>query len=124
MLMNFSYDSLNCFSLILSGEPYLNRTLEKPPHEALRQRITVHYTFHGLDPDEISQYISHRISLAGGSPSIIAPDAMNAISGYCQGNPRIIDNIMTDAITLGSQLKKDTIDADVILAAVNEQSLG
>lgn len=48
MLMNFSYDSLNCFSLILSGESYLNRTLEKPPHEALRQRITVHYTFQGL----------------------------------------------------------------------------
>ena len=50
-MMNFNYDSFNCFTLILSGEPYLNNTLEKPVHEALRQRITVHYSFRGLGPD-------------------------------------------------------------------------
>ncbi len=36
MLMNFRFDSLNCFTLILSGEPVLNHTLERPIHEALR----------------------------------------------------------------------------------------
>ena len=124
MLMNFSYDSLNCFSLVLSGESYLNRTLEKPPHEALRQRITVHYDFQGLQADEIPQYIFHKLSLAGGSPSIIGEDALSAVTGYCQGNPRILDNLMTDALTLGAQLKRQVIDSEVILAAVNEQALG
>ena len=57
MLMNFNYDSLNCFTLILCGEPYLNSTLTKPMHESLRQRITVHYNFQGLGPDEIPKYI-------------------------------------------------------------------
>jgi hypothetical protein len=47
MLMNYGYDSLNCFTLILCGEPHLNSTLKKPVHEALRQRITVHYNFSG-----------------------------------------------------------------------------
>lgn len=42
MLLNHSYDSLNCFSLVLVGEPYLNHILDKQVHEALRQRITVH----------------------------------------------------------------------------------
>ena len=64
MLMNFKYDSLNCFTLILSGEPVLNRTLKRPIHEALRQRIAVHYTFQGLDPDETSAYIKHKIRVA------------------------------------------------------------
>lgn len=40
-----------------------------------------------------------------------------------QGNPRLIDNIMTDAITLGSQMEKKTIDSEVILAAANNQQL-
>ncbi|MGI6500035.1 MAG: hypothetical protein ACOX1S_03985 [Anaerostipes sp.] len=101
MLMIFSYDSLNCFSLILSGEPYLNRTLEKPPHEALRQRVTIHYDFQGLQPDEIGPYIFHKLSLASGSPSILGDDALHAISGYCQGNLRILYNLMTDVLTLG-----------------------
>jgi type II secretory pathway predicted ATPase ExeA len=95
MLMNFKYDSLNCFTLILSGEPVLNRTLERPIHEALKQRITIHYTFKGLNPDETKAYILHKIHLSGGSESIMGEDAIIAAAGYCKGNPRIIDNLMT-----------------------------
>lgn len=124
MLMNSKYDSLNCFTLILSGEPTLNRTLERPIHEALRQRITVHYTFQGLNPDETCAYIKHKIVTAGGCESIISDDALTALSGYCKGNPRIIDNVMTTALKAGYQMEKTVIDSDVILAAVNEQALG
>ena len=124
MLMNFRYDSLNCFTLILSGEPLLNRTLERSIHESLRQRITVHYTFQGLNPDETKAYILHKIKTAGGAPSIIGDDAINALTGYCKGNPRIIDNLMTTALKAGAQLQKSCIDSDVILTAVNDQTLG
>ncbi|MDO5409215.1 MAG: AAA family ATPase [Lachnospiraceae bacterium] len=124
MLMNFSYDSLNCFSLILSGETLLNRTLEKPVHEALRQRITVHYTFQGLQTDEVTAYIYHKLALAGGSRAIMGEDALSAVTRYCQRNPRIIDTIMTNALTLGAQTQKQVIDSEIILAAVNEQTLG
>jgi len=61
MIMNYGYDSLNCFTLILCGEPYLNSTLEKPMNEALRQRITVHYNFTGLNDFEVSDYILHKL---------------------------------------------------------------
>ena len=124
MLMNYQYDSLNCFSLILSGETRLNFNLEKPVHEALKQRITVHYNFKGLSPDEISDYIHHKISLAGGASSILAPNAIPTIAGFCHGNPRIIDNLMSDALVLGIQLNAKTIDAEVIMAAANAQVLG
>ena len=123
MLMNFSYDSVNCFTLILSGEPYLNNTLEKSIHEALRQRITVHYAFQGLNPDEVVAYVRHKLRLAGGADTLIGEDALSALTSYCHGNPRIIDNVMSDALVLGAQLEKTTIDSDVLLAAVNEQAL-
>lgn len=123
MLMNFRYDSVNCFTLILSGEPYLNNTLEKPIHEALRQRITVHYAFKGLQPNEIPSYIRHKLRLAGGADTMIGEDAISAITGYCHGYPRIIDNVMSDALILGAQLGRACIDSEVMLAAVNEQTL-
>lgn len=44
MPMNYEYDSINCFTLILYGEPHLNNTLKKPVHEALCQRVSVQYT--------------------------------------------------------------------------------
>ena len=124
LIMNYNCDSLNCFNLILCGEPYLNNTLSKPVHESLRQRLTVHYNFEGLNDEEVSAYILHKIELAGGARSIIDPAALGSIHGYAGGNPRVIDNIMTDALMIGSQQDKKTIDIETILAAVNNQSLG
>jgi type II secretory pathway predicted ATPase ExeA len=123
MLMNHGYDSLNCFTLILSGEPHLNHILDKPIHEALRQRITVHYNYEGLGDDEVSEYIFHKFRIAGAAPSILGEGVISAIHGYARGNPRLIDNLMTDALTIGAQYDKKTIDSDVILAAINSQSL-
>lgn len=123
MLMNYNFDSLNCFTLILCGEPHLNRTLCKPIHESLRQRITVHYDFQGLTDQEVADYIYHKIERAGGSRSIIEPAAVAAVHGYSSGNPRVIDDIMRDAITIGAQKDCKTINSDIILAAVNNQSL-
>ena len=123
MIMNQGYDSLNCFTLILCGEPYLNHTLEKSFHEALKQRITVHYNYQGLDDGEVSSYISHKLSCAGAAKTIISEAALSAVHSYSQGNPRIIDNLMTTALTLGAQMEKLEIDADVILASVNACSL-
>lgn len=122
MLMNFNYDSLNCFTLILIGEPVLNNTLAKPIHESLKQRITIHYNFKGLGDDEVAEYVTHKIQSAGGARSIISDAALAALHSHCHGNPRIIDNLMTDALNLGAQLDKPCIDPDMILAAVNNQS--
>lgn len=82
MLMNQKYDSVNCFSLILCGEPYLNHILEKQINEALRQRIVVHYNFHGLTDQEVSDYIRQKIQNAGGSSDIIDTAASSIMDTY------------------------------------------
>lgn len=124
MLMNYGYDSVNCFTLILCGESHLNAILRKPIHEALRQRITIHYNYAGLSDDEVIAYVIHKLEHAGSSRAIIEDAALNAVAGHTHGNPRLIDNIMTDALTIGAQQEKKCIDTDVILAAVNNQNLG
>jgi len=123
MIMNYAYDSLYCFTVVLLGEPHLNRILEKPIHEALRQRITIHYNFSGLSAEEANEYIRHKLSVAGGSSAILTEGVFSAVYGFSQGNPRLIDNVMSDALTLGAQLGKQTIDTEVIFAAVENQLL-
>ena len=123
MLMNYGYDSVNYFTLILCGETHLNDTLRKPVHEALRQRITVHYYYAGLSDDEVSKYILHKLQLTSASTTIIDPAALAAAHSFTQGNPRLIDNLMTDALTIGSQQDRKVIDAEIIRAAVDNQGL-
>ena len=48
-------------------------------------------------------YIWQKIQNAGENPEIIDTAAISSIHSYSQGNPRLIDNVMTDAMTLGSQ---------------------
>lgn len=124
LLMNQEYDSLDCFSLVLLGLPHVNNIFEKPIHEALKQRIVVHYNYSGLTKDETAEYIYTRIEAAQGSRTIVEEAAVHAISGYAQGVPRTINAIMTNALLLGAQQNKRTIDAETVLAASNNLILG
>ena len=124
IILNFGCDSLNCVCLVLCGEPHFNNTLLKPVHEALLQRITVHYNFRGLLDNEIADYVRHKVTQAGGASSIISESALNALHGHSHGMPRVIDNIMEDALFIGAQNDKQSIDSEVILAAVENRNLG
>lgn len=123
MIMNHAYDSLNCFTLVLCGEPHLNHTLQKPVHEALRQRITIHYNYEGLSEQETAAYIAHKFALAGASVGILGEGVLASVHGYAAGNPRIIDSLMGEALTLGAQLGLETLNTDIIMAATNNLAL-
>jgi general secretion pathway protein A len=124
LLMNQEFDSMDCFALIMIGLPHMNGILEKSVHEALKQRIVVHYNFNGLSPDETSQYVYSRIEAAGGAHSIIDEAAVHTVAGFSKGIPRVINSVMTNALILGAQLKKQSIDTETILAASNSLALG
>jgi len=123
MLMNFSMDSKDCFSLALIGQPILNNILGKQIHRALSQRIVINYDFQGLSEMEAKEYIISRLALAGASSKIIDDNAMLASYNSCAGSIRQLNTILTKALIIGAQHDKTTIDTDIIMAAVNEISL-
>ena len=123
MIMNYEFDSMNCFTLVLAGEPHLNNILEKPIHEALRQRIAVHYSYSGLSDLETEQYLLHKLRIAGVADSILGVGTLPALIGYAQGCPRLLDNLMSQALMLGAQLQKPRLDAEIMMAAANDLAL-
>jgi type II secretory pathway predicted ATPase ExeA len=123
MILNHEFDSMNCFTLVLAGEPHLNNIIEKPIHEALRQRIVIHYNCEGLSDAETEQYLLHKLRIAGAADSILGKGTLPAIIGYTHGCCRLIDNLMNEALTLGAQLEKQTLDTEIIMAAVNSLAL-
>jgi type II secretory pathway predicted ATPase ExeA len=123
MILNHAFDSVSCFSLVLAGEPHLNHFLERPVFEALRQRVTAHYNFTGLSNEEVNAYLSHKFSTANAPFSILDDGVVSAVAGYSRGNPRMIDRIMFDALTLGAQNRLSSISTDIILGAVNNLHL-
>jgi len=47
----------------------------------------------------------------------------SAIIGYARGCPRLLDNLMNEALMLGAQLEKPSLDTEAIMAAVNNLAL-
>lgn len=123
MLLNTRYDSLDCFALALIGQPYLGSILGKPVHESLKQRIRVHYNFEGLTADESKSYIYSMIQSAGGAQNIIDEAAVLAVANCCHGTPRVINNVMTNALMIGNQTKKHSIDIETIMRASESLAL-
>lgn len=123
MLMNNHFDSIDCLALVFIGQPYLSSILEKPIHEALKQRIVIHYNYEGFSTEEAKNYVYSRIELAGASREIISEAALHAVVSFSQGTPRIINSVMTNALILGTQTKATTIDTEIVLSSCNNLSL-
>lgn len=119
MLTNQEYDSMDCFALVLVGLPHFLDILAKPVHEALAQRVVVHYCYEGLSKEETTDYIYSRIEAAGGARTIIDDAAIHALAGFANGVPRTINSVMINALLLGAQTQKQTIDTETILAATS-----
>ena len=95
----------------------------RPSTKPFRQRIIISYDFGGLQEAEAVDYLRNRFALAGASPSIMDDNAMLSAYSSSGGSIRKLNLIVTKSLMIGTQHNKQTIDTDIILAAVNEIEL-
>ncbi len=120
ILMNFEMDSRNYAIMILSGLPSISSTLSLRIHEALYQRIVIHYSFHGISKTQVREYIKSRLELCGVNQNIIEEASYEAIESYSNGSIRKLDNLMHKALMIGCSKKARTLDTETIMEAISE----
>ncbi|MFA9378826.1 MAG: ExeA family protein [Lachnotalea sp.] len=123
LLMNFEMDSRNYAIMILSGLPSINSTLSMRIHEALYQRVVIHYSFQGIQQTEIVSYIKSRLELCGVSQTILEEAVYEVIGSYSNGSIRKLDHVMHTALMIGCSKKAQVLDRETIMEAINEAEL-
>lgn len=123
ILFNFKMDSLNPFILILAGLPFLQDRLSLNQNRPLAQRLVMRIKLEALDREEVAGYIAHHMHQAGARHAIFDESAIEAITSCSRGWPRIINHLATHALIYGFQMKKDTIDAEIIRHVATELRL-
>lgn len=123
ILFNFSMDSQNPFLLILSGLPYFMDKLSLNQNQSLTQRIVMRYYLEALNKEEIADYITHQLKLAGANHPIFTPPAIEAISLRSRGLPRLVNNLALNSLLMGYQLKADNINEEIVFKACEEAGL-
>lgn len=111
MLSNLETDRDKLIQIILVGQPELRDLLKRNELRQLRQRIAIRCHLGPLSLDETSEYIRHRLEVAGAPRSdFFTLEAIEGIWRHARGVPRVI-NILCDkallAVYASGQRKAD-----------------
>jgi general secretion pathway protein A len=121
LLSNLETEKEKLLQIILVGQPELSEKLKDPALRQLSQRVTVRYHILPLQADEVSDYVCHRLKIAGASDRLqFTPKAMETIYEYSQGTPRIINILCDRALLAGFVGETFVIDEETIHVCAKE----
>ena len=105
-------------SIILAGQFQLEEKVQGNP--ALTQRLPIRCKLDLLSMGQTSEYIFHRLRIAGQAMPIFTEEAIELIYRYSQGTPRVINNCCDLALFLGFSQGVARIEADLIEMVAKE----
>jgi general secretion pathway protein A len=102
ILSNLETDKEKLLQIILVGQMNLQPLLRSPELRQLDQRVSIRYELKPLTREETSEYIAHRLHVAGGTSAVaFTQKAVHAVHRYSGGIPRLI-NLLCDRSLLGA----------------------
>jgi len=101
-------------SLLLVGQPELERRLQEPFFAPLRQRIRIFHSLGRLSSSETAAYVKHRLQIAGCSRSPFTSSALRTIYRFSKGIPRLINHLATTALEEGYFRQKSHINKSLV----------
>lgn len=121
MLSNLETEKDKLIQIVLVGQSELNGVLAAPSLRQLNERITVRYDLKPLDPADLRGYVSHRLSVAGGSGNLsFTKGAFRKLYEYTRGNPRRINAVCDRALLIAYTGEKQTITKRMIKDAIRD----
>jgi general secretion pathway protein A len=102
LLTNLETSERKLLQIVLIGQPELRGMLARPELEQLAQRVIARYHLDALSEKETTQYISHRLAVAGLKGALpFDAHALHRIHQFTRGVPRRI-NLLCDRALLGA----------------------
>ena len=124
MLSNLETEAEKLIQIILIGQPELADSLMLPALRQLNERITVRCDLQPFSPQEVSDYIRHRLKVADGPGSIkFTVVALNLIYVFSEGIPRRINALCDRSLLIAYTKNAHKIDRKIVKLAVHDIGL-
>jgi len=121
LLTNLETEKRKLLQVVLFGQPELDRRLQSPSLRQLRQRITFSYSLSPMDFDGVSNYVRHRLRIAGhAGGTLFQPAALRRIFRASAGTPRLVNVLCHKALMAAYGRGDDRIDAVHATLAVRD----
>ncbi|HEY9025288.1 MAG TPA: AAA family ATPase [Burkholderiaceae bacterium] len=121
LLTNLETSERKLLQIVLIGQPELRGMLARPELEQLAQRVIARYHLDALSEKETTQYIAHRLAVAGLKGALpFDGAALRRIHQLTRGIPRRI-NLLCDRALLGAYATgKSRVDRTIVDKAARE----
>lgn len=125
LLNNLEEGSTKLIQVLLLGQNELMEKISRPEMEPFKQRIATQEILGKMNADRIREYISHRIQVAGGYPSIFADSGWEAIDLAFRpgGTPRLINSLCDRSLNVAFEREKTIVDAHDVFEAAQKMGL-
>ena len=120
LLLNFQLATKFLLTILLVGQPELTSKVDV--NKQLAQRIAIAYHLGPLNEQETSEYIRHRLSVAGADTRIFTDEAITLVFKDSAGIPRRINQICDMSLFTGYGKRVELLDEQLVQEAV--KSLG
>ncbi|OHB86014.1 MAG: ATPase [Planctomycetes bacterium RBG_16_64_12] len=118
LLLNFELAGRPGMTLLLVGQPGILPTLDRIPQ--LEERLAVKCLLRPFTERETSDYVSHRLHLAGAARTIFEPDAMPTLHRLTHGVARRINRLSDLALLIGYAEERRAVSAAQLEAVSHE----
>lgn len=100
---------------VLAGGPQMDDVLSDPSMEAFTQRVATRCYLHPMNWDETRTYVHRTIQQCGSDPrQTVTDDAISALHHATAGVPRLVNQMMTQAIDAAAEMEREMIDEELI----------
>ena len=92
VISNINADKDQLIQVVLTGQPELRDTLKLPELKQFAQRISSDFHLEPLTYKQLTQYIRHRVEVAGSSKALFTAKAERMVFNFSRGIPRIANS--------------------------------
>ncbi|MBI3796742.1 MAG: AAA family ATPase, partial [Deltaproteobacteria bacterium] len=124
LLSNLEMSGEKLLQIVLVGQPELELKLNQPTLRQLKQRVTLQCHLGRLKDREVGPFIYYRLRAVGYErEDLFTPEALQQITRYARGIPRIINIICDNALLLTYATSQKTVSATIIDEAAHDLHL-
>jgi type II secretory pathway predicted ATPase ExeA len=123
ILSNLETDKDKLLQIVLVGQLNLAPLLKAPQMRQLDQRVSIRYQLRPLSRDEVAAYVSHRLTVAGGSAVTFQPKALDMVHTRTQGIPRLINLVCDRSLLAAYSDRTSRVSVDMVYQAADNLEL-
>jgi len=112
LLLNYQLQDRCMLTLMLVGQLELDERVKSLPQ--LDQRVAVRCHLAAFSPEDVGNYVRHRLRISGVSEPIFSDEAIRAVHSVTGGIPRRINNVCDLALMQGAKQKLERVTPDLV----------